>query len=207
MRHPRDAIGFLGLAAWAACTAPPPLPGNAVVGSFAFEAALAEEADDPCALARTDAGGLGSLLFEGTLTVERATGRAFLARPDAPPHEGTLAGRAFSVGASAWRSFDAGCACMEETIRGRIIGEAERLAVGRSCAANADAGDADAAGPPLFTDSGSDALLICGELVEVVPFPSTCKPADAGRCDGAALPDDAAWCRIVYRLLGERRQP
>ncbi len=205
-----------------ACPSPTSLPGDLVVGNFSFaaDAPIESDLEVPDASCGLSAAAPSPFTFEATLTVDRATGRAFLSRAGSSSEAGRMDGRTFAVCGQAQRVFDSACDCgegrsatatMDEVIAGRVFGASEPEGrVGNcpdpesvprapeACAAP-DGGEGDAGGASLFSDGGVDAVLVCGQVRDTVRFHLSCGP----RNEDAGI--SCRSCAIVYRLVGHRR--
>jgi hypothetical protein len=202
-------LGLLALAG--SCTPPPPLPGDANIGGFGFNALLSA---DPCGIAQMlDAG--ASLTFSGTLTGEAETGQAYLTLATGGLERGVFTtpdagGAIFTVCAAAPRTFLGTCQMVTESITARVYSTAETGDAGVRCPAEAPPAvlDCDAFldggapnSPASFPESDGGAfILLCGQLTDTIHCPSSC-PFDAGMPD-AAIPCP---CSLTYSLAGNRQ--
>lgn len=174
------------------CTVEAPIPGDEVIGSFAFTAIRVE---DGCSFTEAQE----SFVFDGTFSRESGSTRAYFTVNDVS-HEGGFDGGEVHATMRVPRQFQA-CACttseLEETIRVALVSPSQDARLGGRCpAAPFDGGvpapDTEDGGirATAAGETGFDALRACGELVDAVI------PGEGCAC---------APCRMTYRLEGVRR--
>jgi hypothetical protein len=178
------AAALLALAAAWACSTPPQLPGDRVIGSFAFETRPLPSEDGGCPFA-DEPGGVSS--FVGTITSDSSTGAAYLV-VGGFRHSGTLEGDQLDVASHTQAKLKGVCsgeAALSERIQARLVPE-DLARVAGGCE------ELDGAvAPPR--DGGADAgqlvALVCGTLSDEFT------PNGDGGCA----------CAVLYELAGRRQ--
>ncbi len=180
-------------AAGAACTNPPPIPGDQIIGSFAFETRLLPTPDGGCPLGGMEEvgdGGLGPSNFTATISVRSSDQMAFLT-VDGYDHRGTLVGDQLEVSARALAKLKGACAgdyYLEETIRARLVREDLAQAAGSCEGLDGAVAPASDGGSP---DAAQLVMLVCGTLTDSF---STSDGLDGG-CS----------CTLDYAVSGTRQ--
>lgn len=173
------------------------MPGDEVMGTYAFEAAPLEQ---QCELSDVPATGFG---FTGTFTRDSASTQAWF-RLNNVVREGEFDGQVFRVGYAARRVFtDARCGgCsteLSEVLTVAILSKSQNDAAGDGCPDSPlDGGVPQGAGvtPPGPVANGFDAVRACGELENAVL---------ATPLEGEACAPECGQCALRYRVNGARR--
>ncbi len=194
----------LGAAGVAACVQQTPLPGDEILGTFAFTAT--ESADrDTCGYEELVVDG-GVFTFEATLSRQSGTGQAWMVVRGVLRDAG-FDGQRFDSFATGPRRF-ANCGCegveveLQEHIAFTLLSNSQAVALNDGCPDGGEPPVNEDAGvyPPRSTPSGFDARRACGEVRdELVPRPEgrVCELADGGvGCQP---------CVVRYQLEGVRR--
>lgn len=176
----------------------PQYPGSEVIGTFDFTAgtSVAPTSELPaCGFAELPQ---ESFRFSGTFS-QNPSGPIFFTLGGFD-RDASFDGQVMTTTAQAPRQFGA-CECtdvtVEETIRVALLSRSQRNALSSpTCPANPFSGgvpapNGDSITPPGPTDTGYDAVLACGELVDrVIPDPARCACGE---------------CEVRYPISGDRR--
>jgi len=214
-----------GLLFLTACPQPHPVPGDELLGTFAFTATVQSQ-DGGCRLGDFTSPQTQELQFLGTVSRCAADsalplcaaqpGRAFFTYLDSDFDAG-FDGQYVEVHPRSVRRTFAECGNdptrMEERIHFALLSASQQQALGTSFDCGPNLLDGGVPAPdggvvaPSFGPNGFDAVQACGVMVETVINDAftgdggagTCAPGDAG----VFLPTGT--CTVVYTLRGDRR--
>ena len=173
LRSPATLLLPLALLALSGCIEESTLPGDEVLGTFAFNASLVPGNNCPAGEV-SDAG----IAFDGTLTRESEGGRAYFVVSGFARDAGFDGQRVSSVQRASQPGYMPSCGStctaveVEQTLRLLLLSSSQNELYGKdkSCAELLDGGlpaDGGAQPPGRGADGGFDAVRACGDMVNL----------------------------------------
>jgi len=178
------------------CSGTPQLPGDQMMGAYAFNAELLEAACEIPEVSGPD------FSFQASFSRDSATGAAWFSL-NRVLRDAAFDGQVLSTTYEAPRSFGEVCGgcttTLQESVWVAILSQSQNEAAGDGCPEAAlDGGIPAGPGitPPGSVSTGFDAVRACGELLDVV---------SATALEGQECDVRCGRCALRYRLAGARR--